>query len=535
MLYGFWARVLRAGRALWRVLPRAVQQKLAPAADYLHRAVRLKALSFDSYSQWRRRILPKSFPGRGSEHRDEHAAIELPFERDSKEGSDSNRAPVTEGVGAWLLVCIRGAKIQPWTPPHLRGIVNSQEGQAAVVAYVGDHEVVSDSGNVDPVFMHPGYFHPDFSGPVPAAIYMKAEAYFEWQHAHIREATYQNLWHWLRENHFAAIAHAPGMIATLPANLAVQCDGRTTEPGEEMEEEGVAPTVSIIIPTRDQLHHLKRCIDSLDTHDAGASYEVIVVDNQSVEAETQVFLDDLRSKPGYSVLPYDAPFNYAAINNMAADSAHGTYILLLNNDTEITHAGWLRGLLVHAARADVGAVGAQLLYPDGRLQHAGVTIGLGGLAGHPYRFQARAMQPWNQELNHSRLVSAVTAACLLVRASVFREVGGLDEDNFPVAFNDVDFCLKCRAAGYHNIIEPSVCLIHHESVSRGADTTPEKAARFAREAAALQTRWSTDKVTDVYYHPYLCHAGETVTLAAEPKPHWGWERSAKARTIYTPY
>jgi len=204
-------------------------------------------------------------------------------------------------------------------------------------------------------------------------------------------------------------------------------------------------------------------------------------------------------------------FNFSTINNLGASRANGDVLLFLNNDVQVLERGWLGAMLEQAQRGEVGAVGAKLLYPDGRIQHAGVVVGLGGVAGHAHRF-ARADDPgYLGRLRHVHEVSAVTAACLVIRRAVFDAVGGLDEE-LTVAFNDVDFCLRVREAGYRNLWTPFAELVHHESASRGSDITPTKAKRFAQEYAAMQRRWGAALLSDPYYSPHLTYDREEFSL-----------------------
>jgi GT2 family glycosyltransferase len=272
-----------------------------------------------------------------------------------------------------------------------------------------------------------------------------------------------------------------------------------------------APRVSLIIPTRDGAEVLSTCIRSIREKTDYRDYEIIIVDNGSVQEETKRLFAEFARDPAIRIMPYPGAFNFSAINNAAAREATGTIIGLINNDIEATQPEWLTEMVAHAMWPDIGCVGAKLLYPDGRIQHGGVVLGLYGVAGHAHRF-ARAADPgYLNRLRMVQNVSAVTAACLLVRREVFDTVGGLDE-TLAVAFNDVDFCLKVRDAGYRNLWTPFAELIHHESASRGSDITPAKAARFAGEYAIMQRRWGEQLLNDPYYSPHLTYDGEDFSL-----------------------
>lgn len=295
------------------------------------------------------------------------------------------------------------------------------------------------------------------------------------------------------------------------------------------------PKVSLIIPTRDGLHWLRQCLRSLIKQTDYPYYELLIVDNGSVEPETLAFLRGLPQQYPHipvTIIPAPGEFNFSKLNNLAAAQAQGEVLGLLNNDLEFKQKGWLKEMLSHACQPDAGAVGARLLYPDGRLQHAGVIVGLGQAAGHVLRYYApgQADHFGPPGLGRSRLVqnvSAVTAACLLVRKCVYQEVGGLDEIEFAVAFNDIDFCLKLCRAGYHNVYTPFATVYHHESVSRGSDHEhPHKAARYAQEMKSLQQRWHTHHCLDPAYSRNFCAADETCAYAFPPQLPLGaiWNR-----------
>jgi GT2 family glycosyltransferase len=271
------------------------------------------------------------------------------------------------------------------------------------------------------------------------------------------------------------------------------------------------PRVSVIIPTRNWVDLLSTCIAGLEATDY-PDIEVLVVDNDSDDSATLAFLADLPSR-GIRVLRYEGPFNYSAINNRAVAEATGELICLLNNDIEMLAPDWLAIMATQALRDEVGAVGAQLLYPDGRIQHAGVVIGVGNAAGHAHRFLRPEDEGYFRRHALPQFTTAVTAACLVVRRDRFLAVGGLDETRFKVAFNDVDLCLRLNARGWQSFYEPRAVLVHHESVSRGLDRDPVGAARFASELAALQQIWETDQIIDVFHHPYLSRASEQFVVA----------------------
>ena len=271
------------------------------------------------------------------------------------------------------------------------------------------------------------------------------------------------------------------------------------------------PPVSVIVPTRNRVDLLRTCLDGV----AAADYpdvEIIVIDNDSDDPETLAYLAAL-DPARHRVLRHGGAFNYSAINNRAAQEAQGRLLCLLNNDIETTDRSWLATLATQALRPDVGAVGARLLYPDGRIQHAGVVIGVGGGAGHAHRFLQPDEEGYFHRHSLPQFVTAVTGACLVVARERFLAVSGLDEERFRVAFNDVDLCLRLNQRGWQSFYEPRATLIHHESVSRGQDIDPVGAARFASELAALKHLWSTDERHDPYHHPFLSRASERFVVA----------------------
>lgn len=261
------------------------------------------------------------------------------------------------------------------------------------------------------------------------------------------------------------------------------------------------PRVSVIVPTRNGLTLLRTCIEGLRRTDY-PDMEVIIVDNGSDDLETLAYLQLLECG-SIKVLRQPGPFNFSSLNNQAAKHATGEVLCLLNNDIEVLQPDWLRTMVAQALRSDVGAVGAQLLYPDGRIQHAGVVLGICGGAAHAHRLLRPSEEGYHRRHALPQFVSAVTAACLVLRRERFEAVGGLDETNFAVAFNDVDLCKRLNEKGWQSLYEPRAVLVHHESVSRGFDRDAAGAARLAKELAALKSAWLTDTIVDPYHHPQL--------------------------------
>jgi GT2 family glycosyltransferase len=272
------------------------------------------------------------------------------------------------------------------------------------------------------------------------------------------------------------------------------------------------PLVSIIVPTKDQVWLLARCIDSIRRRTDYKNYEILVVDNGSVEDSTHKYLRRLAQQPGIRVLDYPQPFNFSTINNFAAQHAQGEHLLFLNNDTEVISKEWLSALLEHSQRPEVGAVGARLLYADGRLQHGGVIVGLGGVAGHAHKLLPKEQNGYFVRAKVIQNFSAVTAACLMIRADLFADLGGFDGEHLPIAFGDVDLCLRIREQGLLVVWTPYAELYHHESASRGYEDTPEKQRRFGREVEYMKAKWGDTLLNDPYYSPNLTQDREDFSL-----------------------
>lgn len=285
------------------------------------------------------------------------------------------------------------------------------------------------------------------------------------------------------------------------------------------------PKVSAIVPTRNGIELLRRCIDTLRLARYPA-LEIIVVDNGSDDRATLDYLNRIGAEPGVSVLPYNGDFNFSTLNNHAASVCSGQVLLFVNNDVEAMDREWLRELVRNVCRPEVGVVGAALYYQDRTLQHGGVILGLGGVASHAHK-----RLPWGATGHQGRALlaqefSAVTAACMAMRQEVFDQVGGFDQQHLPVAFNDVDLCLRVREAGYSIVWTPYARLYHHESASRGADLTAEKARRFESERQYMVRRWGATLLNDPYYNPNLTLDREDFSLAWPPRTVRPWEHRA---------
>lgn len=274
------------------------------------------------------------------------------------------------------------------------------------------------------------------------------------------------------------------------------------------------PTVDIIIPTKDNVDVLRTCIESVLGKTSYSNYQISVIDNDSREAETFAYYDSPAVNHRVNIFHHSGEFNFSAINNAAIKQTEAEVIVLLNNDTEVINEGWLDEMIRQAIRPGTGCVGAKLHYSNGMIQHGGVITGITGIAGHAHRYEDGDSDGYCGRLKLSQNFSAVTAACLAVRRTVFEELGGLDEQELGVAWNDVDFCLRVESAGYRNIWTPYAQLYHHEGFSRGADDTRQKVLRARGEFAVMQHRWNLNSRVDPAYHPALTREHEDFSLAA---------------------
>ncbi|MGO1118062.1 glycosyltransferase family 2 protein [Rhodovibrionaceae bacterium A322] len=283
------------------------------------------------------------------------------------------------------------------------------------------------------------------------------------------------------------------------------------------------PLVSLIIPTRDKLPLLRNCLDGLLNRTDYPHLEIIIVDNQSDKQETLDYFKEVVADPRVSVLHYEKPYNFSAINNWAVQKAKGSVVGLINNDVEVIHRGWLKEMVSQALRPEIGGVGAKLYYEDGSLQHAGVVLGLSGTAGHIYKHEARSFPGYFGRAFVTQNFGAVTAACLVLRKDIYLEVDGFNEE-IAVAFNDVDFCLRLHRAGYRVLWTPYAELYHLESATRVPDETPERRMAFAREVRIIEDTWGHLLRRDPYYNPNLTLDATDLSLAFPPRQRPPWVR-----------
>jgi O-antigen biosynthesis protein len=285
------------------------------------------------------------------------------------------------------------------------------------------------------------------------------------------------------------------------------------------------PMVSIVIPTRDQASPLKKCVYSIFEKTDYPAYELIVLDNESYDSEALEFLAELKKRDGVRVERIDDAFNYSRLNNHGVELSRGSFVALLNNDVEVLHADWLTEMVSRAMQPKVAMVGARLWYPNGTIQHGGVILGAGGIAGHAHVGLRRGEPGYFARAHLAQDVSAVTTACALVKREVYLQVGGFNE-NLAVTFNDVDLCLRLREAGYRILWTPYAELIHHESASRGFDNSAPKQVRFLAEVDYMQSKWGHILQRDPFYNPNLSLDENLFTLAFPPRTTKPWQSVA---------
>jgi O-antigen biosynthesis protein len=339
------------------------------------------------------------------------------------------------------------------------------------------------------------------------------------------------LYHWRKSANSTALSQDTKGYAAGAGQRAVSAHlARRSLPGRAVPLNGTRyavewsfkekPSISILVPFRDQADITRRCVDAVLAKTRYPTYEIVLVDNWSIQDSTRRYCDALRNEPRVRQVRIEEDFNYSRINNLAAATCASDYLLFLNNDVFIQQEDWLDRLVAEAlADPAVGGVGAKLLYPNGTVQHAGVVLGVGGVADHAFRGLGADEPGYAFRAALAQQLSAVTAACLLCRAPAFREVGGFDEDKLKVTFNDVDLCLRLGQAGWKIIYTPSVVAEHHESLSRGSDMVPEQRDRFYAENQAMKDRWGALIADDPHYNPHFSRAhGIFSALNSKPPP-----------------
>jgi len=287
----------------------------------------------------------------------------------------------------------------------------------------------------------------------------------------------------------------------------------------------IPPTVSIIIPTRDRVELLQPCVQSILQKTAYSGLELIVIDNGSSRPAALDYLAAISRDPRVRVSRQDEEFNYSRLNNCGVQKSNAEFVLLMNNDVNVIESGWLEEMVSHGIQPGVGAVGARLLYPDNRVQQAGVILGAGvhGVAEVAHRGIARGDPGYFSRAILAQELSAIGAACMLVRRDIYLEVGGFDEEHLKIAFNDIDFCLKLRARGYRILYAPQAELYHHEHASRGTEYTEANEQRFIREIQFIKEKWKDSLLVDRHYNPNLSLGNALFTLAFPPRVTKPWQ------------
>jgi O-antigen biosynthesis protein len=284
-----------------------------------------------------------------------------------------------------------------------------------------------------------------------------------------------------------------------------------------------APLVSLVVPTRDRVELLRTCIEGFRNETDYPNLEIIIADNDSREPETKAYFLSLADDPRVRIVPCPGPFNFAGLNNTCAAVARGKLIGFMNNDLKVIEPGWLREMVGHGIRPDVGAVGALLFYGNSTVQHAGIVLGIGGVASHIHKGLAAGNRGYFGRVGATQNVAAVTAACLLTRLDLYRSIGGMDQNSLAIAYNDVDLCMRIRRKGYRVVFTPFARLYHLESASRGSDQDPTRRSRLDREKGVMRERWGDDLVTDPYYSPNLSLQAVDCRLAFPPRLIQPWK------------
>lgn len=449
-------------------------------------------------------------------------------------------AHAPSGPDIWHWVIPAGSTLHP--SALFRLAVHAQRDPALRWIY-GDHDRLDEAGE-----RFAPHFKPDWSPTL-----LQGQNYIGWcgvwrdqpMTMPIPDSAAALYQHWLQLGERLAatqIAHLPSLLMQVPQRQEIDAGTTVAVMHQAARQQqikmtvtrhgtcrlhwplpAVLPAVSIIVPTRNGLAHLQPCITSLFALTRYATFEVLIVDNQSDDPATLDYLRQISLDHPVRVLTYDHPFNYAAINNMAVEAAQGELVCLLNNDTEIISEGWLGEMVSHLLRPSVGVVGAKLYYSDGTIQHAGDAVGPGGCADHLHHRLPGDAAGYEGRLHCAQELSAVTGACLLTHKALYQQLGGLNAQDLPVAFNDVDYCLRVREAGQQVIWTPFAELYHHESVSRGQDETPERQARAARELAYMRQRWQQTLLHDPFYNPNLSYDRPDFSLNKAPRVARPWE------------
>ena len=437
----------------------------------------------------------------------------------------------------WVFMMQAGTRLAPWALAWIAMETNNPD-----TAFIySDHDYLVDGKRVNPRFK-PGWSEElaRTSGYVGSSFALRADLFSQVVQNTGFDCAYQLVLDAAALTGPEAISHIPAVLCHYGLQCAVTSSQQALEQhlhkreiAARVEPQGAhlrvryqlpanLPKVSIVVPTRDALHYLQTCVESLLQKTTWPDYELLIVDNQSSEPAALAYLEQLETDARVRVLRYDHPFNFSAINNFAVKQATGDVICLLNNDTEVISPDWLEEMVSRLLQPGVGVVGTRLYFSDGRVQHAGDVLGPGGCATHLHGILEAGDPGYMHRAVLAQDLSAVTAACFITHKQQYQELGGLDETNLTVAFNDVDYCLRVREAGQRVIYTPYAELYHHESVSRGKDDSPKKQARAKREAEYMRNRWGHIIERDPFYNPNLNYSQPNFKLGKIPRVAWPW-------------
>ena len=410
-------------------------------------------------------------------------------------------------------------KLPPMTRLHeaaLLSMVSSINNDPKIMLLYTDHDHLDTEGNFCDPHMKPAWNYDLFASInyLDPFVVLKKELWLSIkdkpsdQHLFLTQAVDS-----LSQNE---ICHIPQVLAS----VEIKNNGTHLEPPcrrTTYEIPDPAPTVSILIPTRDRGKMLERCLNSIYEITDYPNFEIVLVDHETSEVNALNVIKRFEKFENLKVLNFEGHFNFSKIMNKAAEASEGHILISLNNDTEIVDAGWLTELVAQVSRVDVGVVGALLLFKDRTIQHAGIHPGEGGLMGHGHKHLPEGSGGYFNRLNAVHEVAAVTGACMAVKRSTWFELGGLDEENLAVAYNDVDLCLKARKHGLKVIFTPYAKVVHHESVSRGVDDNPETNERLRKELETMNSRWGEALIEDPAYSPNLSYDGGSFMLSEKPR------------------
>ena len=407
--------------------------------------------------------------------------------------------PELSELNEWIIELEAGTRLHDAALFVLSTSINENPDNQIIYS---DHDHVDDLGR----FRDP-HMKPDWNADLFAAMnYMKPLAACSkelWlshrdksssQHSFLIEAT--------RNLSNEKIFHIPNVLASVEitddySHLKPPCERIFRDPPSP------APKVSILVPSRDQGHMIERCLESLFDKTDYPNYEVVLIDHETSEPKALRVIEEFKTKDNFQVVDFSGVFNFSAMINNAVEVAQGQVLLLLNNDTEVVDPGWLTEIVSQVSRPEVGIVGALLVFNDDTIQHAGVHPDPEGFMTHGHKHWPRESAGYFSRLLAVHEVAAVTGACLAIRKDTWDLLDGLDEKNLPVAYNDIDLCLKARKAGLKIIFTPYAYLVHHESISRGIDLEPEKNLRLQKELNVMHDRWGKMLSSDPAYNPNL--------------------------------